>query len=189
MLLAAVRTLALSEAMGLLPEQTVEELAGPSFARVARAAGHAGIAPGAVARVVAAMKRPDDAAGAIEALNRALEASPLPRYEWRSLIGIFDVDELAGLLGVSVASARRYAAGSRDTPDDVAARLHFLALVLSDLRGAYNGIGIRRWFRRTRAALDGRSPAGVLGSGWQPEDDGAQHVRELARALVFSPAT
>jgi predicted transcriptional regulator len=34
---------------------------------------------------------------------------------------------LARLLGISPASVRRYAATTRETPDDVAARLHHIA--------------------------------------------------------------
>lgn len=71
----------------------------------------------------------------------------------------------------------------------VPVRLHFLALVVGDLAGAYNEIGIRRWFERKRAALDRRAPAEALTGAWQPDDPGAVRVRELARALVDLPAT
>lgn len=83
----------------------------------------------------------------------------------------------------------RYERGDRRTPDEVAARLHFLALVVGDLAGAYNEIGIRRWFDRKRSALDGHSPAELLAGAWQPEHPAPRRVRELARALVTSPGT
>ena len=35
----------------------------------------------------------------------------------------------------------------------IAGRLHFLATVVGDLAGAYNEIGIRRWFERRGAAI------------------------------------
>jgi len=60
---------------------------------------------------------------------------------------------------------------------------------MSDLAGAYNAIGIRRWFDRKRSALDGRAPSDLLKGEWQPEDEKAARVRGLARALVESPAT
>ncbi|MCY4626684.1 MAG: DUF2384 domain-containing protein, partial [Acidobacteria bacterium] len=69
------------------------------------------------------------------------------------------------------------------------ARLHFLALVAGDLAGAYNEIGVRRWFDRKRSALGGKTPAEVLAGDWSAEDDGPERVRELAGALSFSPAT
>jgi hypothetical protein len=83
----------------------------------------------------------------------------------------------------------RYERGARRTPDAVAARLHFLALLIGDLAGAYNPIGIRRWFDRPRTALEGHAPAYLLAGPWQPEEAGPARVRELARALVDSAAT
>jgi hypothetical protein len=93
------------------------------------------------------------------------------------------------LLTVSVSSLKRYQSGERDTPDDVAARLHFLALVVGDLAGSYNEIGVRRWFHRKRTLLDGRTPASFLKRDWDPDDDGPSRVRQLARALVTMSAT
>jgi hypothetical protein len=37
----------------------------------------------------------------------------------------------------------------------VAERLHWLAMVVADLAGSYNALGIRRWFERPRALLGG----------------------------------
>jgi hypothetical protein len=88
-----------------------------------------------------------------------------------------------------VPSLRRYAAGQRTTPDDVADRLHFVALVVADLAGAYNPFGIRRWFDRPRPQLAGASPIEALGERWRPQDPAARRVRALARALVGAPAT
>ena len=122
-------------------------------------------------------------------LDALLEESPLPDTEWPRLVQIFDRDRLAALVGVSSASAGRYERGERTTPDEVAARLHVLALVVGDLTGAYNTIGVRRWFDRPRSALEGRTPAEVLAGAWQPEAEGPARVRELARSLVDSPAT
>ena len=88
-----------------------------------------------------------------------------------------------------MSSLRRYLSGARSTPDEVAARLHFLALVTGDLAGAYNDVGIRRWFVRPRKLLGDRAPAHLLERTWRPEDPGPRRVRDLARALVPSPAT
>ena len=117
-------------------------------------------------------------------LIAALEQSPVPKYEWRSVSRVFEPEQLAELLDISVSSLRRYQAGERETPDDVAARLHFVALVIGDLAGAYNEIGIRRWFQRKRTQLDGRSPAALLSRNWDPDDAAPQRVRALAAALV-----
>jgi hypothetical protein len=119
----------------------------------------------------------------------ALDASPAPEYEWKAVAAMFPPDDLAQLLDLSVSSLKRYQSGERATPDVVAARLHFLALVVGDLAGSYNDTGIRRWFERKRTQLDGRSPAACLKHGWDPDDEGPGRVRELARSLVTLSAT
>jgi len=98
-------------------------------------------------------------------------------------------ETLARLVGVTASSARRYLAGTRPIPDTVAVRLHFLALVVADLAGAYNDIGVRRWFERPRKRLGGSSPAQLLAEDWSPDDDGPRRLRELAASLASSPAT
>jgi transcriptional regulator with XRE-family HTH domain len=119
----------------------------------------------------------------------ALRASPLPEFEWKSLTNLFAAEELAGLLKISESSLNRYASGTRRTPDVIAERLHFLALIVGDLRGAYNDVGIRRWWQRPRTALDGDTPAEHLESDWTPDDPGARAVRDLAHSLLFASAT
>ena len=114
----------------------------------------------------------------------ALDASPAPKFEWPAVSGVIDAEQLAPLLNVSVSSLKRYASGERDTPDDVAARLHHVALIVGDLAGAYNDVGVRRWFERKRAALHGKPPAALLAGDWNPDDNLPQKVRELARSLV-----
>ena len=86
---------------------------------------------------------------------------------------------MAQVMGISVSSARRYIAGTRMTPDAVAARLHFLAFVVADLAGAYNDVGIQRWFHRPRKPLDGHTPAQLLAGDWGPDDEGPRRVRKL----------
>ena len=125
----------------------------------------------------------------LEQLGEALEASPVPALEGPKLDRLLGRELLARLLQISVVSLRRYLSGERVFPDAVAARLHFLALVAGDLSGAYNDIGVRRWFDRQRKLLDGRSPAELLVREWQPEHPEPRRVRDLAHSLVWSPAT
>ena len=132
---------------------------------------------------------PAETAGWLRALYEALAGSPAPASEWPALSRSLGLDLLSRFLGISPSSARRYLSGTRRTPDTIAARLHFLALVAGDLAGAYNEIGVRRWFDRKRTALGGKTPGQLLTGNWAPEDDGAAKVRELAEALGFSPAT
>ncbi|MGH9129840.1 MAG: hypothetical protein ACRDY2_13005 [Acidimicrobiales bacterium] len=93
-------------------------------------------------------------------------------------------DLLARLVGASPTSVGRYRRSQRPTPDPVAHRLHFLALVVADLAGSYNSRGVRRWFCRPRPQLDGLTPRELLAGGWDPEDPGPQRVAALAGALV-----
>jgi hypothetical protein len=125
----------------------------------------------------------------LEHLNLALEESPVPEFEWNRLTDVLGLELLSRLLGISGSSIRRYRANARTTPDDVAGRLHFLSLVVGDLAGAYNEIGIRQWFERNRAQLDGRTPLDWLKARWKPGQPGPRRVQDLARALVASPVT
>ena len=93
------------------------------------------------------------------------------------------------VLSISTVSLRRYLSGARRTPDDVAVRLHALALIVGDLAGAYNDVGIRLWFARPRTVLGNRAPVDVLAAGWRPNDREVRQVRGLAHALTASPAT
>jgi uncharacterized protein (DUF2384 family) len=127
----------------------------------------------------------------IKVLTDALEESPAPAYEWQRMISFFQSEqqELADLLGISLSSLRRYKSKERETPDDVAARLHFLALLTGDLAGAYNDVGVRNWFLRKRALLDGKAPKDLLYGSWRPGDPAPERVRDLARSLTAGSAT
>jgi hypothetical protein len=178
-------------AMGLVDERTpFAELTYPIVRRAAARVREAGIAVDAASRVERG--DPSDVEGlaaALRSIDEMLDQSPLPSSEWPRLVGVLGRDLLARLLRIGTSSVGRYERAERETPDAVAARLHWLALVVGDLAGAYNEIGIRRWFDRKRSALDGRAPAQVLAKDWRPEDEGPGRARALARALVFSPAT
>jgi hypothetical protein len=141
-----------------------------------------------VARLVKRL-RDAEAEAFLRLVIAALEASPVAKYEWPAVSRVLEPDQLAPLLGISVTSLRRYLSGERETPDEVAARLHHLALIVGDLGGAYNEVGIRRWFGRKRSGLGGRTPAAMLAAEWSPEDPGPQKVRDLARSLVTLSGT
>lgn len=187
----AVTTLARAEAMGLLPpNEVIDALDFPTLQRVLKGISRAGIGQGVLTDLAGTRGRdPKHLAVALQRLNDALAASPVPASEWPGLVNILGIDLLARLVGVSAVSVRRYTSGARPTPDEVAARLHFLALVVGDLAGAYNDIGIRRWFGRARTLLSHKTPVQLLARKWRPEDPGPQQMRQLAHALVASPAT
>ena len=123
-------------------------------------------------------------ADGLSRLGEALEASATPLTEWPAMRGVFGDELLVELLGVAASSMRRYTSGERATPDEVGARLHWLAMVVADLAGAYNDFGIRRWFARPRSQLGDKSPQQTLGVAWRPEAAAAARVRALAAALA-----
>jgi hypothetical protein len=129
---------------------------------------------------------PDEMEHLLRQLNAALEESPVPEFEWKQVGRVLGPELLARLVGISAISLRRYEAAARSTPDKVAARLHFLAMVTGDLAGAYNDMGVRQWFDRKRTQLGGRTPAELLKGDWTPDREGPSEVRELARALTAS---
>lgn len=179
-----------AEAMGLVPPELAPRGDLAAIRHIARHIGRAGIATATAAALnTVEAPAPDELAALLEVMIAALEASPAPKFEWAGLGRVFDVESLASLLNVSVSSLKRYQSGERATPDAIAARLHCLALVVGDLAGAYNDIGIRRWFHRTRTLLDGRAPAELLRGNWDPDEAGPSRVRELARELISLSAT
>ena len=185
---AAIDVLKSMEAMGLLPDD-VDELTLEVIRAVATRAAEVGIGESAAASLHRPPRPPGHVAAALRELGLALEGSPMPAFEWPAMLDLFGAERLAELLGVSVASLRRYAKDERPTPDVVAARLHLLARIVAELRGAYSEVGVRRWFERPRTALRGRAPDDLLTGAWDPDGADAERVLALARALTASPAT
>jgi hypothetical protein len=178
-----------AEAMGLL-EHGVGRADVGAIRQLANRVRRAGIASSA-ADVLNNVDAPSagELATLLGTMIAALEASPAPRFEWHGVARVFSAEELAPLLNASVSSLKRYQSAERDTPDPIAARLHWLALTVGDLAGSYNDIGIRRWFHRKRERLDGRAPAALLRGEWDPDDEGPTRVRQLARELISLSAT
>ena len=185
----ALGLVARAQTMGFLPVRRNRriELDRDFLAELAEQIRRSGIASAATTSLVQAADAepvdPDRIVGALRATLEAVDASPHPEGEWgpaRELVG----DELlARLLGISPSSLRRYAVGERQTPDDVAWRLHVVARVLAALVGSYNDYGIRRWFDRPRTALEGATPAELF-----EDDERLEDVIALAEELTGSGA-
>ncbi|MGH7818261.1 MAG: hypothetical protein ACREQ9_00660 [Candidatus Binatia bacterium] len=177
--------------MGLVDETDFGSRLEPrGFVRAMRSVARAGIGRRAIEELEQVdFRRGEHVAPLLDQINTALFESPLPDREWKELETRLGLDTIASLLDVSASSARRYRRGLRATPDLVADRLHFLALVVGDLVGSYNDVGLRRWFERPRRLLDGKSPARILTGPWKPGDEAAERVRLLAQSLTASPAT
>lgn len=181
----AVALLRRAVALGLLDEdELITHLDVDLLRRIAKQASAAGIGQDASFAILRSPSRPDRLGPLIARLNEALQESPAPDREAPELLRVLPREDLAALTGTSNVSLGRYLAGSRVWPDDLAARVHWLALVVSDLAGAYNAFGIRRWFGRERTQLGGRSPRQALGANWDPADPEVERVRELAASLA-----
>ena len=123
----------------------------------------------------------------VNQLGDSLEGSPLPSREIPELVRVLGWPLLVRLVGGAEVSLRRYAKDEREAPDDVANRIHSLALLVADLRGGYNEFGVRRWIERPRKQLGGRRPLDILAGKWSPQAADVQTLRELA-AWVAQPA-
>lgn len=126
----------------------------------------------------------DELASLLSKVCEQVAESPLPDSEWKPMREALGDELLAKLLDVSATSLRRYAGGERGTPDSVAARLHTLAIITSDLAGGYNELGMRRWFMRPRPQLDGLAPEELMAGGFDPDSDVVKRIRDLAAWLV-----
>ncbi|CAN5817068.1 hypothetical protein BH23CHL8_BH23CHL8_03240 [soil metagenome] len=188
---AAARLVRRASGVGLLagtrtPERLDLELV-RDIARSALAEGVGQDAALAILRVKEAgsgVAAADELGDLLARLDDALASSPMPGRELGELLRTYDPDTLAAMLGVSIASLRRYARRTRRVPDDVAERIHYLALVSSDLAGSYNEFGMRRWWQRPRSLLGGRSPRGALIGAWDPDGPDARAVADMARGLT-----
>lgn len=113
----------------------------------------------------------------------SLEECPSPATEWQAVREVLDDDDLlAALVGIRPISVRRYAKGERQCSVSVAVRLHWLALLIDQLEGTYNAYGIRRWFQRPRAVLNGQAPQDRLKGDWDPDDDAVRPLMTLAHS-------
>jgi hypothetical protein len=182
--------------MGLLPGKTIDRIDAQSIRRVFDALQRRGLLGAQRARLNVLLEPKtlrlgtgQDAGLALQQAIAVLEESPVPESEWTSMRQVLEDEMLADLLRISVSSLRRYASGERTTPTAIADRLHWLAMVVSDLAGSYNEFGIRRWFVRERSQLDGCSPRAMLGPRWQSNDAAARQVRALAASLANAGAT
>jgi hypothetical protein len=189
---AAGTLLGRAESMGLLDQfGTISQLDVPLMESVLLRLGQEDLLRDAAVRggLEALRADPENLLDLLHRANAVLEESPVPGREWGALRDALGDRLLVELCGISEVSLRRYAAGSRKTPDVVAQRLHALALIVADLRGAYNDYGIRRWFQRPRPQLEGRSPEKFLPRDWNPDSPELFDLRKLARSISSSPAT
>jgi hypothetical protein len=188
---AAVKLLYTSEYTGLLPRGDVRSLDLELLSSVgdAMGAGQASVVAVEVKKVGRLLTRAgtDDQVrryqSLLERLQEEVEASPRPDGEWAPVLDTLGEELVAKLVGTSVSSVRRYRSGERTTPQDVAERLHFLALVLGELAGSYNDYGMRRWFSRPRAVLDGKAPDDFMGKDFDPDGPAGDRIRALAEGL------
>lgn len=185
----AIRVLGLLDAMGILQLREPATYFQLSFLReAANAAAHAGIGRNAAALLAGGQPNARRVLLALRQLAEALEDSPLPHREARELGRVLGWDLLAAMANSSPVSLRRYASTVREAPDDVGGRLHLLAKIVGNLKGAYNDAGIRRWFERPRVQLQGHAPKDLLHGDWTPDQPEVLAVQDLANSLAGAGA-
>jgi hypothetical protein len=190
----ALGLVARAQTMGFLPVRKTRriELGRDFLEELAEQIRRSGIASAATTSLVQATRaEPLDGERIVDALRATLEAvdaSPHPEGEWEPARELVGDELLARLLGISPSSLRRYAVGERQTPDDVAWRLHVIARLLAALSGSYNDYGIRRWFDRPRTALDGATPAELFEDAETEDDERLGRVLALAEELMGAGA-
>ena len=190
---ALIELISKSAAMGLLASAVATDVGSATLEKVLKALQTQRLARDANVHLAPLLRdgvdQLDDSVAAkmeqkVRDLSEALSQSPAPATEWNSMRQTLGDDPLAALVGVSLASLRRYATGERATPQPVAEQLHWIAMVAADLAGSYNEFGIRRWFERPRQQLKGKSPRQLLKANWTPDSPEALKIKELSAALV-----
>lgn len=176
-----IRVVSLAETIRAVPRVDDIGTGLPSFIAAAKALALLGL--GRRAPELSEQSTIAEVIRAAETVLDAWEQSPIPEAEWVPISDLFG-DDLASLLSISPSSLIRYRSGERSTPDAVAARLHLITTIVADLSGSYNDFGIRRWFHRSRTALDGRAPDDILTGDWEPDDPDVVRVRDLAHSLL-----
>jgi len=191
----AFKLLAKAQTMGFMPSGASErvKLNRRLLVRIAHVLESDGVAieSGARLRQLSAGRSEDEAEGtaewerALQEILEAVAASPRPHGEWQPARDLLGDELLARVLGgISISSLRRYAAGTRTTPDDIAWRLHVVATVLSSILGSYNDYGVRRWFDRRRSRLNGATPAEAIAQAQNESDELLQTTLALADQLT-----
>ncbi len=101
----------------------------------------------------------------------------VPAARVASLAAVLSTPMLAALLGMPEEGLHAWIAEAEPVPDAALARLAFLEELTGRLSGRHDELGVRRWFERPRAELNGRSPRDMLAGDWSPDD--AQLVGSL----------
>ena len=188
----ALSLVARAQTMGFLPVREGRvELDRRFLEDLAELLRRRGVASRATASLARAMQEPLNDVELIDALRAtldAVDASPHPEGEWAPARELLGDELLARVLRISASSLRRYAAGDRRTPDEVAWRLHLVARLLAALVGSYNDYGMRRWFERRRSALDGATPAELVERAKTEDDERLEAVLALAEQLTGAGA-
>src|SRR5215203_5298940 len=96
-----------ADAMGIADEDRVQEWDLPAVRRLAERARAAGIGrTPAAALADVETSGPGEVDTMLRLLITALEQSPVPQFEWPSVSRVFEPEQLAQLLGISVSSLR-----------------------------------------------------------------------------------
>ena len=180
----AARLLGHLEAMGLLPdERAVTELSVDVLRGALEAASNAGL-PVDLVQFDIGLKGPSELPQSLDDLEAIVENNPATT-ELPSVTMWLGTDLSSELVGVSTSSLARYLTNRRSVPDDVAWRAHQACLLIGDLAGSYNEVGMRRWMVRERRELSGMSPIEAVNTAENPVE-ALENLRRLTVGLSSS---
>ena len=180
--LKAGRLLAHLEAMGLLQgEGEISRLTVAILESALESAVNSGI-PVDVAEYTRSLADERGLSSFLDKAEAIVEENPVPT-ELPSVEAWLGPELSCEVVGVSRTSLNRYLKNARGLPDDVSWRAHLSCLLIGDLAGSYNEIGMRRWFVRPRGELDGLTPVDWL-QKTRRADDGFEKLRSLTSPLV-----
>lgn len=180
----AARLLGHLEAMGLLPDNgEVTELSVDVLRGALEAASEAGL-PVDLVQFDIGLKDPSELPGYLDGLESIVENNPATT-ELRSVNMWLGPDLSSDLVGVSTSSLTRYLGHIRPVPDGVAWRAHQACLLIGDLAGSYNEVGMRRWMVRECRELRGMTPIETVNEAENPIE-ALERLRRLTVSLTSS---
>jgi hypothetical protein len=163
----AARVLGHLEAMGLLPDtREITDLNVGLLRGALENASEAGL-PVDLVQFDIGLKGPSSLPEYLDTLEATVENNPTTT-ELPSVAMWLGPDLSSDLVGIARSSLNRYLTNRRSVPDEVAWRAHQTCLLIGDLAGSYNEVGMRRWMTRGRRELDGMTPIDAVNKAEDP---------------------
>lgn len=107
----------------------------------------------------------------------------MKKIEIKDLETILQDELFALLIGENSEELYQRLQAGTTIENNISQRIIYLNKMVEHLQGGYNNQGIRDWFYRERTQLGKKNPLQYLSSVWNPNDENAKKVLELAKSL------